>query len=109
MKKIISLILSVSIITNTLSWAYYVTLINMVLTPRVYAANEIYESLENTFDLSNPAANRTATVTTDNILEKYKSSEGGSYTEKLNSYDNTGSSSVDMSKYSGKQFSNEDV
>jgi hypothetical protein len=54
MKKIISLILSVSIITNTLSWAYYVTLINMVLTPRVYAANEIYESLENTFDLSNP-------------------------------------------------------
>lgn len=109
MKKIISLILSVSIITNTLSWAYYVTLINMVLTPRVYAANEIYESLENTFDLSNPAANRTATVTTDDILEKYKSSEGGSYTEKLNSYDNTGSSSVDMSKYSGKQFSNEDV
>lgn len=75
-EKIISLILSVSIITNTLSWAYYVTLINMVLTPRVYAANEIYESLENTFDLSNPAANRTATVTTDNILEKYKSSEG---------------------------------
>ncbi|AOO59964.1 conjugal transfer protein TraN (plasmid) [Raoultella ornithinolytica] len=109
MKKIISLILSVSIITNTLSWAYYVTLINMVLTPRVYAANEIYEGLENTFDLSNPAANRTATVTTDDILEKYKSSEGGSYTEKLNSYDNTGSSSVDMSKYSGKQFSNEDV
>lgn len=109
MKKIISLILSVSIITNTLSWAYYVTLINMVLTPRVYAANEIYESLENTFDLSNPAANRTATVTTDDILEKYNNSQNGSYTEKLNSYDNTGSSSVDMSKYSGKQFSNEDV
>lgn len=109
MKKIISLILSVSIITNTLSWAYYVTLINMVLTPRVYAANEIYESLENTFDLSNPAANRTATVTTDDILEKYKNSENGTYTEKLNSYDNTGSSNVDMSKYSGKQFSNEDV
>nr|QTX14026.1 IncF plasmid conjugative transfer protein TraN [Klebsiella pneumoniae] len=38
-----------SIVTNTLSWAYYVTLLNIVMAPKVYAANEIYEQLENNF------------------------------------------------------------
>ncbi|MDK9455493.1 hypothetical protein QNH88_24745, partial [Klebsiella pneumoniae] len=63
-KRAVSLAVAVSIVTNTLSWAYYVTLINIVMAPKVYAANEIYEQLENNFDLSNPAANRTSTVTT---------------------------------------------
>lgn len=109
LKKLISLIVSVSIVTNTLSWAYYVTLINLVLTPKVYAANEIYEQLENNFDLSNPAANRTSTVTPEGILDKYKNSEGLSYTDKLNAYDSSSSSSIDLSKYGGKQFTNDDV
>ncbi|MGY0284658.1 hypothetical protein, partial [Klebsiella michiganensis] len=74
-KRAVSLAVAVSIVTNTLSWAYYVTLINIVMAPKVYAANEIYEQLENNFDLSNPAANRTSTVTTEDILEKYKNSE----------------------------------
>lgn len=108
-KKAISLTIMVSIVTNTLSWAYYVALINMVLTPKVYAANEIYEQLENNFDLSNPASNRNATVTTEDILNKYKSSENPSYTEKLNSYDSSTGSLVDLSKYKGKQYTNDDV
>lgn len=45
-KRTVSLAVAVSIVTNTLSWAYYVTLINIVMTPKVYAANEIYEQLE---------------------------------------------------------------
>ena len=71
-KRAVSLAVAVSIVTNTLSWAYYVTLLNIVMAPKVYAANEIYEQLENNFDLANPAANRTSTVTTEDILEKYK-------------------------------------
>ncbi|WP_323496764.1 hypothetical protein [Klebsiella pneumoniae] len=88
-KRAVSLAVAVSIVTNTLSWAYYVTLINIVMAPKVYAANEIYEQLENNFDLSNPAANRTSTVTTEDILEKYKNSENPSYTDKINGFDST--------------------
>ncbi|EMO4538250.1 conjugal transfer protein TraN, partial [Klebsiella pneumoniae] len=108
-KRAVSLAVAVSIVTNTLSWAYYVTLINIVMAPKVYAANEIYEQLENNFDLSNPAANRTSTVTTEDILEKYKNSENPSYTDKINGFDSTNSSSMDLKKYGGKTFTNDDV
>ncbi|HDK9829288.1 TPA: conjugal transfer protein TraN, partial [Klebsiella pneumoniae] len=108
-KRAVSLAVAVSIVTNTLSWAYYVTLINIVMAPKVYAANEIYEQLENNFDLSNPAANRTSTVTAEDILEKYKNSENPSYTDKINGFDSTNSSSMDLSKYGGKTFTNDDV
>jgi conjugal transfer mating pair stabilization protein TraN len=79
------------------------------MAPKVYAANEIYEQLENNFDLSNPAANRTSTVTAEDILEKYKNSENPSYTDKINGFDSTNSSSMDLSKYGGKTFTNDDV
>lgn len=108
-KRAVSLAVAVSIVTNTLSWAYYVTLLNIVMAPKVYAANEIYEQLENNFDLANPAANRTSTVTTEDILEKYKNSENPSYTDKINGFDSTNSSSMDLKKYGGKTFTNDDV
>ncbi|WP_326491835.1 hypothetical protein [Klebsiella pneumoniae] len=108
-KRAASLAVAVSIVTNTLSWAYYVTLLNIVMAPKVYAANEIYEQLENNFDLANPAANRTSTVTTEDILEKYKNSENPSYTDKINGFDSTNSSSMDLKKYGGKTFTNDDV
>ncbi len=59
-------------VANTMSWAFYVTLINMVMTPRVYAADAIFDQLENNFNLANPNANRNATTSAQDIVEKYR-------------------------------------
>ena len=39
-------------IANTMSWAFYVSLINIALTPKIFAADAIFDQLENNFDLA---------------------------------------------------------
>ncbi|MBL5885683.1 conjugal transfer protein TraN [Lelliottia amnigena] len=75
--NIIASTLIITLITNTMSWAFYVTLINMVMTPRIYAADQIFDQLENNFDLANPNANRNASTSAKDIVEKYKNADPG--------------------------------
>lgn len=64
-------------IANTMSWAFYISLINMVMTPRIYAADAIFDQLESNFNLANPNANRNATTSAQDIVEKYKNADSG--------------------------------
>nr|UGK56176.1 hypothetical protein [Escherichia coli] len=60
-------------IANTMSWAFYVSLINIALTPKIFAADAIFlTSLKTIFNLANPNANRNATTSAQDIVEKYK-------------------------------------
>ncbi|NRN29694.1 conjugal transfer protein TraN [Photorhabdus heterorhabditis] len=77
LKKTIASLIAVSLVTNTMSWAFYVTLINLALTPRVIAADEIFDQLDNNFDLENPNSNRNATTSAQEIIEKYKNASSG--------------------------------
>lgn len=77
LKKFIASTLAVSLITNTLSWAFYVTLINIVTAPKIYAADDIYNQLDSNFTLSNPNSNRNATTSAQEIVEKYKNADSG--------------------------------
>ena len=61
-RKIISSAIIASMIANTMSWAFYVSLINIALTPKIFAADAIFDQLENNFNLANPNANRNATT-----------------------------------------------
>ncbi|EIC1586298.1 IncHI-type conjugal transfer protein TrhN [Escherichia coli] len=76
-RKFIASTLAVSLITNTMSWAFYVTLINVVTAPKIYAADDIYNQLESNFTLSNPNSNRNATTSAQEIVEKYKNADSG--------------------------------
>mgnify|MGYP003460586725 CR=1 FL=1 len=75
--KVIASTLILTLVANTMSWAFYVTLINLVLTPRIYAADQIFDQLENNFNLANPNANRNATTSAQDIVEKYKNADSG--------------------------------
>lgn len=75
--KIVASTLILSLVTNTLSWAFYVSLINIVMTPRIYAADQIFDQLESNFNLANPNANRNATTSAQEIVEKYKNADSG--------------------------------
>lgn len=77
LRKTITSAIIASMVANTMSWAFYVTLINMVMTPRVYAADAIFDQLENNFNLANPNANRNATTSAQDIVEKYKNADSG--------------------------------
>ena len=76
-RKIISSAIIASMIANTMSWAFYVSLINIALTPKIFAADAIFDQLENNFDLANPNANRNATTSAQDIVEKYKNADSG--------------------------------
>lgn len=77
LKPIIASVLSISLVANSLSWAFYVSLINMALTPKVFAADEIFDQMGKTYDLNDPAANRNATTSAKDIIEKYASADSG--------------------------------
>lgn len=49
----------------------------MVMTPRIYAADAIFDQLESNFNLANPNANRNATTSAQDIVEKYKNADSG--------------------------------
>lgn len=72
LRKTIASTIIASMIANTMSWAFYISLINMVMTPRIYAADAIFDQLESNFNLANPNANRNATTSAQDIVEKYK-------------------------------------
>lgn len=76
-RKIISSAIIASMIANTMSWAFYVSLINIALTPKIFAADAIFDQLENNFNLANPNANRNATTSAQDIVEKYKNADSG--------------------------------
>ncbi len=76
------------------------------MAPKADAANEIYEQLENDFS-PNPAANRTSTVTTEDILENIRIVKSFWYRQ-INGFDSTNSSSMDL-RDGGKTFTNDDV
>lgn len=76
-RKLIASTIIASMLANTMSWAFYVSLINMVMTPKIYAADAIFDQLENNFDLANPNANRNATTSAQDIVEKYKNADSG--------------------------------
>lgn len=113
MKAFITYLLSISLLTNTMSWAFYVSLINMALTPKVMAADEIYEGLENTYNISDPNSNRNAEVSNKVILQKYANTResGANYnqtiTEKYTG--KSDSSALDLTKYQGQTYTNESV
>ena len=43
LRKTIASTIIASMIANTMSWAFYISLINMVMTPRIYAADAIFD------------------------------------------------------------------
>lgn len=53
LRKTIASTIFASMIANTMSWAFYISLINMVMTPRIYAADAIFDQLESNFNLAN--------------------------------------------------------
>ncbi|EHN7208396.1 IncHI-type conjugal transfer protein TrhN, partial [Escherichia coli] len=53
------------------------SLINIALTPKIFAADAIFDQLENNFNLANPNANRNATTSAQDIVEKYKNADSG--------------------------------
>ncbi|EKL4397805.1 hypothetical protein PRJ48_004678, partial [Salmonella enterica] len=77
LRKTIASTIIASMIANTMSWAFYISLINMVMTPRIYAADAIFDQLESNFNLANPNANRNATTSAQDIVEKYKNADSG--------------------------------
>ncbi|MGE4843511.1 conjugal transfer protein TraN [Yersinia enterocolitica] len=109
--KVIASTLAVSLVTNTLSWAFYISLINMVTTPKVYAADAIFDQLESNFNLSNPNANRNAPTSAQDIVEKYKNAGSGGNLSGTISDKYTGkadSQNLNVGKY-GTSNSNESV
>lgn len=78
LRQITVSLVSVSLIANTMSWAFYVTLINMAMTPRIYAADAIFDQLGQNYNLTDPNANRNATTSAQEIVEKYKNASSGS-------------------------------
>ena len=77
LRKTIASTIILSLIGNTMSWAFYVSLINMAMTPRVYAADAMFDQLEKNFNLANPNANRNATTSAKEIIEKYEHADSG--------------------------------
>ncbi len=76
-RKLTISLVSVSLIANTMSWAFYVTLINMAMTPRIYAADAIFDQMGQNYNLSDPNANRNAATSAQEIVEKYKNANSG--------------------------------
>lgn len=76
-RKLTISLVSVSLIANTMSWAFYVTLINMAMTPRIYAADAIFDQMGQNYNLSDPNANRNAATSAQEIVEKYKKASSG--------------------------------
>lgn len=76
-RKLIASTIIASMLANTASWAFYVSLINMVMTPKYTQLMRYLISWKTILTFANPNANRNATTSAQDIVEKYKNADSG--------------------------------